>query len=85
MEYYHFWISLIDKLKKEKTENVPYCKIKSILTDIYSTIQRNIRNGTSSDDLKDFVNYFEDLMVGVRNYLQIEGSKDDTYGGFMDL
>ena len=54
--------------------------------DAYSTIQKNIRNNISNDQLKDIVNFLEDLMVGIRVEFQKKGDEiDATYEGFVDL
>lgn len=40
-----------------------------MLVDIYLSIQRNFKANVYFDEFKQIVNYFEDIMVGIRNLI----------------
>lgn len=86
LKYLQFWVKLLH-LNKDKKIETPYEKLKRLVFDAYTILQRLLKRGEDYADMKTVIYELEDFMNSVKNHVRLNPPPTTQYlaDDFIDI
>jgi hypothetical protein len=86
LKYLLYWVKLLH-LNKDKKIETPYEKLKRLIFDAYTILQRLLKRGEDYADMKTVVYELEDFMNSVKNHVKLNPTPTANYlaDDFIDI